>query len=466
MLAVFHAQKAGATDLLYRWEWLQGRLERAAAHQAAAIRLYRRAVGHLQEIRQDIPVDYTDGHSSFRDIMGPLYLGLADMLLRAAAEPGSQAEQAKLLSEARSTVELLKTAEIRDYFKDQCLVPLEAPTNAASRADTGQRTATLYPIIFQDRIELLAAAGDQQQRVAVPVVGTSVTDKAHELRRLLETLGTREFLGASQQMYDWLIRPVLPFLRTHEVKTLVVVPDGPLRSIPFAALHDGHEFLVAEYSVATEPGLTLMDPKPLGRQPMSALLSGLSVSRQGYPGLPFVTAELTTLQTVAQNSTVLENQAFRVQRIETALKAQPYSVVHIASHAQFSSDPGQTFILAYDGRLTLGELEDAVKGRRWDGNPLELLSLSACQTAVGDDRAALGLAGVAIKAGARSAIASLWFINDEAASRIVTQFYRELQKPGVSKAQALQQAQLALMQDRRFRHPGYWAPFLVIGNWL
>jgi CHAT domain-containing protein len=245
-----------------------------------------------------------------------------------------------------------------------------------------------------------------------------------------------------------------------------VVPDGPLRSIPFAALHDGHEFLVAEYSIATELGLTLTDPKPLGRQPMSALLSGLSVPTQGYPGLPFVTKELSVLQTVAQNSTVLENQAFRVQRIEAALKAQSYSVVHIASHAQFSSDPAKTFILAYDGRLTLGELEDSVKGRRWDGNPLELLTLSACQTAVGDDRAALGLAGVAIKAGARSAVASLWFINDEAASRIVTQFYQELQKPGVSKAQALQQAQLALMQDRRFRHPGYWAPFLVIGNWL
>src|SRR6185437_13661664 len=112
---------------------------------------------HLQENRQDVPVDYTDGRSSFREIMGPLYLGLADMLLRAAADPENRAEQPKLLSEARGAVELLKTAEIRDYFKDQCLVPLETSPGTASRADSearaGQQTATLYPIIFPDRVE-------------------------------------------------------------------------------------------------------------------------------------------------------------------------------------------------------------------------------------------------------------------------------------------------------------------------
>jgi CHAT domain-containing protein len=267
-------------------------------------------------------------------------------------------------------------------------------------------------------------------------------------------------------MYDRLIRPILPFLQAHEVDTLVIVPDGALRSIPFAALYDGHDFLVTKYSIATELGLTLMDPKPLGRQPVSALLSGLSVPAHGYPGLPYVKAELSALKDVARSTTVLEDREFSLMRMEATLKTRPYSIVHIASHAQFSSDPANTFILAYDGPLTLQKLEDAVKTRRWDTNPLELLSLSACQTAIGDDRAALGLAGVAIKAGARSALASLWHVNDEAAFRVVTQFYKELQQPGVSKAQALQHAQLALMQDRRFRHPGYWAPFLIIGNWL
>jgi CHAT domain-containing protein len=464
--AVYFAQQAAAADLLYQWEWLQGRLEREAGHDAVAIQLYRRAITHLQEVRQEIPVDYTDGHSSFREIMGPLYLGLADMLLRTSADAGNRTEQGKLLIEARNTVELLKTAEVRDYFKDQCLVPLEASTSGADRSAASTRTALLYPIMFPDRIELVAAVGEDQQRITVPVTEATATAEAHELRRGLETLGTREFLGASQTMYNWLIRPVLPFLQAHEVDTLVIVPDGALRSIPFAALYDGHDYLVTKYSIATELGLTLMDPKPLGRQPVSALLSGLSAPTQGYPGLPYVRAELSALKDVARSSTVLEDREFSLMRVEAALKTRPYSIVHIASHAKFSSDPAKTFILAYDGPLTLQELEDAVKTRRWDSNPLELLTLSACQTAVGDDRAALGLAGMAIKAGARSAVASLWYINDEAAFRVVTRFYKELQQPGVSKAQALQHAQLVLMQDTRFRHPGYWAPFLIIGNWL
>nr|WP_203330417.1 CHAT domain-containing protein [Rhodovastum atsumiense] len=144
----------------------------------------------------------------------------------------------------------------------------------------------------------------------------------------------------------------------------------------------------------------------------------------------------------------------------------PYSVIHIASHGEFSSDPDRSFILTYDGRLTLDELEAAVKQGAFRDQPLELLTLSACQTAAGDDRAALGLAGIAIKAGARSAVASLWSINDEATSRLITRFYEQLHAPGMNKAQALQTVQMELIREPRFRHPGYWSPFLVIGNWL
>ena len=111
-------------------------------------------------------------------------------------------------------------------------------------------------------------------------------------------------------------------------------------------------------------------------------------------------------------------------------------------------------------------LEKFIKLSRFREKPVELLTLSACRTAAGDDRAALGLAGIAIKAGARSALATLWFINDRASSVLVTRFYRELKNPAVSKAQALRFAQLSLIEDRRYRHPGYWSPFLLIGNWL
>ena len=103
---------------------------------------------------------------------------------------------------------------------------------------------------------------------------------------------------------------------------------------------------------------------------------------------------------------------------------------------------------------------------RYRDEPLELLTLSACETAAGDDRAALGLAGIAVKAGARSALATLWYINDQASSELVAEFYRQLKKPGMSRGKALQLAQLKLLNDPRYKHPCYWAPFLLINNWL
>jgi len=103
---------------------------------------------------------------------------------------------------------------------------------------------------------------------------------------------------------------------------------------------------------------------------------------------------------------------------------------------------------------------------RFRDDALELLTLSACQTAAGDDRAALGLAGVAIKAGARSALATLCFIEDQAASELTTEFYRQLQNPAISRAKALQGAQVKLLSDWRYGHPGYWTPFLLLNNWL
>src|SRR5690606_23254109 len=119
----------------------------------------------------------------------------------------------------------------------------------------------------------------------------------------------------------------------------------------------------------------------------------------------------------------------------------PFSVVHIASHGQFTSDPRESFLLTFDGRLNINGLERLIEPSRFRDRPVELLTLSACTTAAGDDRAALGLAGIAVKAGARSALASLWFINDEASAELVAGFYDALAEPGATKAGALQTAQ-------------------------
>jgi CHAT domain-containing protein len=457
--AVFAAQQADAPELLYRWQWAIGRLLKQQGDPDGAIVAYQQAVANLQLIRQD----FSSGRGgSFRTSAGDAFTELADLLLQRAARQSTPAREADLLA-ARDTMEALKTAEVRDYFQDECVTALQSRTVALDRPPP--QTAILYPILLPDRLELLLKLPESIQQITVRVNRDAFTGAVREFRRTLEKRTSREYLPPAQQLYGWLIRPLQSTLDAHSIKTLVIVPDSSLRTIPMAALHDGQEFLIRRYAVATTPGLTLTDLRPIPRQKIQPLLNGLTEARQGFPPLENVKKELAAIHAV-YGGKVLENQDFLLASVQQELKETPYSIVHIASHGQFASDVRNTFLLTFDDKLTMDRLERVMSLSQYREQPVELLTLSACQTAAGDDRAALGLAGIAVKAGARSAVATLWFINDQASSQLVTEFYRQLQNPDQSKAQALQQAQLMLINDRRYQHPGYWAPFLLIGNWL
>jgi CHAT domain-containing protein len=461
--AVFAAQQADAPELLYRWQWPIGRLLKQQGDPDGAILAYRQAVDHLQMIRQDFSPGQTDHADSFRASVGDAFTELADLLLqRAARQTNPEAREADLRA-ARDTMEALKTAEVRDYFRDDCVTALQSRTVVLDRPPAD--TAILYPILLPERLELLLSTSRGLQQITVPVNRNTFTDAVRGFRRYLEKRSSREYLPLAQQLYGWLIRPVRGELDAQGIETLIIVPDDPLRTIPLAALHDGQSFLIGRYAIATTPGLSLTDLRPLQRHRVQPLLNGLTQAVQGFPALEHVQAELAAIH-AAYGGKVLEDEAFLVENVQQELKQTPYSIVHIASHGQFSSDVRDTFLLTFDDKLTLDRLKRFMALSQYRDQPVELLTLSACQTAAGDDRAALGLAGIAVKAGARSALATLWFINDQASSLLVTEFYRQLQNPDLSKAKALQQAQLMLVSDRRYQHPGYWSPFLLIGNWL
>lgn len=459
--AIFLAQQASAPDLLYRWHWQNGRLYRLRGENENAIGEYRRAIEQLETIRHDLAAGSGGGISTFRTIFAPLYFELADLLLQRSARSTRPAETEALLREARDIVELSKSAELQDYFQDRCVAEQQA--RVAQVGEIGERTAVIYPILLRDRLELLLTFAGGMKQVTLPVRAEDLVEDIRSFRLLLEKRTTRQYLPLAQKLYATLVKPLESELAARRVETLVVVPDGALRTIPMAALHDGQDFLVARYALATTPGLTLTDPQPLASRKLDVLLNGLSLPVQGFSSLPNVPAEIDTVQKLV-GGRVLRDREYLVGSVERELGERAYSVVHIASHGQFRSDPRETFLLAYDGRLSMDKLEQLIAPSRYRARPVELLTLSACQTAAGDDRAALGLAGVAVKAGARSALATLWFVNDQSSTLLVSAFYRNL--PGSSKASALQQAQLELIADSRYRHPGYWAPFLLIGNWL
>ncbi|HXV84442.1 MAG TPA: CHAT domain-containing protein [Candidatus Binatia bacterium] len=461
--ATFAAQHVNAPESLYRWEWQTGRLLRKIGTIDDAIGSYRRAVRTLQSIRPELSVSYGAPQTSFRETMGPVYFELVDLLLQRGASLQDRNQVGPYLIEARETIELFKAAELRDYFRDDCV---DTALSKITTLDVVAQTAVvIYPILLADRTELLLSLPSGLKRVSVPVGAEALTEEVRQLRRKLEKRTTREYLPHAQKLYDWLIRPLEADLAASPIDTLVFVPDGALRTIPMTALHDGKQFLIAKYAVAITPSLNLSDPRPLKRENMKVLAVGVTEAVQGFPALPNVAAELQELQTLL-GSQNLVNREFLAANFEKRLKEEQFSIVHVASHGEFGNDVENTFLLTFDDKLSLDRLNQMVGVFRFRDDPLELLTLSACDTAAGDDRAALGLAGIAIKAGARSALATLWNINDEAAVDLVLDFYRELKNPTISRAVALQRAQLKLIENPRYEHPGYWSAFLMINNWL
>ncbi len=459
--ALFAAQSVDAVDALYRWQWQLGRLRRAESDPAGAMREYRAAAATLARMRAEGTAPLAGDQTFSRDVE-PLYDELVDLLLYQASTTEDAAARHALLAEARNTSEDQKVAELRDYFRDECL---DAERRTAPESVPG--ALLVYPILLPDRLELVVGSARGLESISVPVGRARLSAEVHTLRGLLEKRTTRQFLPHAQQLYDWLVRPIAGRLTEPGVTALVFVPSGPLRTIPFAALHDRdtRKFLIERVPIAITPGLTLTDPRRIDRENVQLLSAGVSESVQGFPALEYVPGELSAVGQVFPGSKLLDDQ-FAIAKFTDALQTRPFGIVHIASHGEFTADASQSFLLAWDGKISMADLSALVGVTRFRTQPLELLTLSACETAAGDERAALGLAGVAVRSGARSAIATLWSVNDEASAELLSEFYRALGNPQMSRAQALQSAQTKVMGIHRWRHPGYWSPYLLISSWL
>ncbi|NER32903.1 MAG: CHAT domain-containing protein [Oscillatoria sp. SIO1A7] len=283
---------------------------------------------------------------------------------------------------------------------------------------------------------------------------------------LRRTSFERERLPLAQKIYDWLIRPAEEELATSGIETLVFVLDGELRNLPMAALHDGKQYLIEKYGVAMTPGLQLLPSQKLSPEELNILTGALGQARQGFPALPGAMEEIGKIQQEFPVEVLLDAE-FTNQSLQEQIAAVPFPVIHLATHGQFSSNAEDTFILTWDNKINVTNLRELLGTRsQQELQAIELFVLSACETAAGDDRAALGLAGVALRSGARSTLATLWQVNDASTALFMARFYRELaSQPALGKAEALRRAQLALLEQSRYQHPYFWAPFVLVGNW-
>ncbi|MBD2295778.1 CHAT domain-containing protein [Anabaena sphaerica FACHB-251] len=461
--ALILAQSSNAAEISYLWQWQLGRIFQAIGNSEKAIDAYNQSVKTLAYIRKDLVAGNNNLLFSFQESIEPIYRELVSLLLQPQKSKNVKDISQTNLLKARDLIESLKVAELDNYFQEDCL---SGKISKVEQLDP--QAAIIYPIILRDRLEVILSLTNQPIRhYTTNILQSKLENILLQMRSSLRpNLGKQKRLAIAQKLYNLLIRPTEADLAANNTKTLVFVLDGVMKNLPMAALYDGKEYLIEKYSLAQTPGLQLLSPQPIQKQPLKILIGGISEARQGFSPLPGVGLEVKGITSEIPTQ-ILFNQTFTSTDIQNLIRATPFPIVHLATHGQFSSNAQDTFILTWDNRLNVKELGELLQNREQDSNnPIELLVLSACQTAKGDNRAPLGIAGVAVRSGARSTLATLWSVDDASAAEFMVEFYRQLVQFKVTKAEAIRLAQIKLLKQPEYSNPFYWAPFVLLGNWL
>ncbi|OUC14525.1 MAG: hypothetical protein B0A82_11825 [Alkalinema sp. CACIAM 70d] len=369
---------------------------------------------------------------------------------------------------------------------------------------TQTKTALLYAIPLPDRLDIILVPPQGRPiHRSIPAATLKARNQIGAQFRLgvVNPLSEpQEYLPAAQQLYQWLIEPVAEDLKQQEIDTILFCLGTGLRGLPLAALHDGKQYLIEKYNLGVIPAFNLLDHRPNNLQGLQVLAMGSAKFSQAPP-LPAVPIELQSVTQSVGKGKQLLNEDFTLANLQKARSQQPFGIVHIATHAVISAHSAQdSYLQLWDQPLRLTDIREL----NLRVPVVQLLVLSACQTAIGAPNAELGFAGLAVQSGAKATIASLWSVDDTATLLLMRHFYGQLKQAPI-KSSALRQAQITLLKSgiqRRsasnqtlnqtlsfsspiasragdqplslatlptleqtdFSHPYYWAAFTVIGN--
>jgi filamentous hemagglutinin family protein len=365
-----------------------------------------------------------------------------------------------------------------------------AASNAASNANSNT-ASNAASNTAEDTLEFTVLTARGRFRRRIPINYAKLMEQVVQLRREITNplrTHTTSYLPPAQELYKLLIAPLKSDLNTQGVTNLVFLAEAGLRSVPYGVLHDGKQFLIEQYSLGLMPSLGLTQTEYHNLRNASLLMVGVSKSTQQQTALPMVQTELATIARIWGKSNQYLNDLATLKTLQTTKQTQNFQIVHLATHANFiSGKPKDAYIQLWNDRLQLGQMKDL----NWNKPGLDLLVLSACRTAVGDRESELGFAGLAVKTGVKTTIASLWSVNDTATMGLMSKFYDGLLRSPL-KGEALRQAQLAMLRGKvviqdnqligvtstgaiglpreletsnsNFIHPYYWAAFTVVGN--
>ena len=516
-------------SMTYQWLWQQGRLLKAELEfvpqqnkkkrgllQQKAISAYGEAVHQVNLLRGDLITISRQSRVSFRQKIKPIYQDYIELLMDAEREglafnpltapSNSSSGSLKLssyLKQAIKTADSLQVSELTNFFRSDCLL-----ANEVNLEEIDQNAAIIYPIVYKDYIEVIIGLPNnaswkksvaqkannpkstdsiwRHQKISFsmsdledaipalrqPVAARASLQIASNSQRYSEVEAANKIRKLGESLYDALIKPFEADLQNSNVDTLIFISSSQLQNVPMAVLRnkETNQYLVEQYAIATSPSLQLLDSTSLSKQRVSAVLGALTESSvPEYGSLKFVGDEAKAIQKMLPGSQLMQGEDFTKKNLERKVSSSSFPVVHLATHGKFGSTLEKTFIVTEDGTLNANELSSLLQGKGLGNDiPIELLVLSACETAKGDDLAALGLSGIAVRSGARSTLGSLWLVDDEGTATLMKRFYKNLTQTGMSRAKALQQAQISLLRDEQLnkQDPYFWAAFVLVGSWL
>ncbi|MEG4367518.1 CHAT domain-containing protein, partial [Microcoleus sp. C2C6] len=395
-----------------------------------------------------------------------------------------------------SGIEEMRNQEFRDYLgvkanlpEEKILISTFQQTLQNIEQQTGKRSGIIYIVSREDRLELiLVPPVGRPIHYSVPEANkAALFPTVQEFRNEITNPAKREtktYLAAAQQLYKWAIAPLEKDLQNLGIQTLLLSVDPGLRSLPFAALHDGKGFLIEKYSFSLIPSFSSTNTDYNAVREATVLAMGRSefVDQQPLPSVPI---ELQAISAQGNGPSFL-NSAFTIDNLNSEHAKGAFRIVHLATHAEFK--PGKasnSYIQLWNSKLQLDRLESL----NWRNPQVDLLVLSACRTALGDREAELGFGGLAVKSGAKSALGSLWYVDDGGTLALMSEFYHHL-RGTTTKAEALQLAQQAIMSgkvrlengqlvttggqlnlpanlqqtNQNYSHPYYWSSFTMIGS--
>lgn len=475
--ALLLAQSVNAVDVSYQWQRQLGRVLCQGVQPCRpervkdAIAAYTESFTSLQSLRRDLVAVNANVQFSLQESIEPIYRELIDLLLQDKAGEPSQ----KNLQQARSILEALQVADLENFLQTGCQETKLQIDKIIDQADP--TAAVIYPIILGDRLEVilkLPGKADLYRYPSTYIPKQTFINTISKLQiNLQDESAFTEVKQNAQTIYNWLIRPATAQLEASGIKTLIFALDAPFRRIPMSVLYDGERYLVEKYATSLVLGLEVREPEPIQRQTLKVLAASLTDPPKGfekrYSRLDNVNPELDQIKKQGLPGIFIRDEAFTQEKLSQSIKADNFKVVHLATHGQFGATRESTYILTASGAMYVDQLGEVFRTQDQSRTgAIELLILSACKTAAGNNRAVLGIAGTAVRAGAKSAIASLWSLADAPSVRFVQEFYKHLGEPNISRSEALRLAQLALLQSTEsdYSHPRFWAAYILVGSWL